>query len=169
MNSVKSIIAAVLAVLFISTAVSAGKVVVPEGTELKLRFDSAMVVSSGKLQPGITLSIYLAEDIKVGGKTIIEAGAEGTAKVEEITESSRPGKPGAIKVAFVDLGTKGKYKTAEDAVIKLSGGVEAKGKSRKIVSWLFILGAFISGTDGEIDTTLDYPATIVETIILESD
>ncbi len=169
MKAVKSVIAAFLVVLFISTAVSAGKVVVPEGTELKVRFDSAMKISSGKLQPGITLSIYLADDVKVGGKTIIEAGAEGTAKVEEITDSSRPGKPGSIKVVFVDLGTKGKYKTTDDAVIKLSGGAEAKGKSRKIVSWVFILGAFISGTDGELDTTLDYPATIVETIILESD
>ncbi|MBN2183974.1 MAG: hypothetical protein JW746_01470 [Candidatus Krumholzibacteriota bacterium] len=169
MNRLKSITAVVLVVLFVSTAVNAGKVVVPEGTELKVRFDPAMQISSGKLQPGISISIYLAEDVKVGGKTIIEAGAEGTAKVEEIIDSSRPGKPGAIKVAFVDLGTKGKYKTAEDAVIKLSGTVEAKGKSRKIVSWLFILGAFISGTDGEIDTTLDYPAKIVETVVLESE
>ncbi len=169
MKVLKSAIAVILAVLFLSTAATAGKVVVPEGTEVKVRFGEGVEVSSGKLQPGITLSIYLAEDVKVGGATIIEAGAEGKAKVEEIKESSRPGKPGSIKIAFVELGTKGKYKTAGDAVIKLSGGVEAEGKSRKLVSWLFILGAFISGTDGEVDTTMDYPAKIVETVVLESE
>ncbi len=169
MRMAKSIIAAFFVVLFISTAASAGKVVVPEGTDVKVRFDPAVGVSSGKLQPGITISIYLADDVKIGGKTIIEAGAEGSAKIEEIKEASRPGKPGFIKVAFVELMTKGKYSTADGEAIKLSGTVEAEGKSRKLVSWLFILGAFISGKDGEIDTSLDYPARIVETIVLESE
>ena len=86
MKVLKSAIAVTLAVLFLSTAASAGKVVVPEGTDVKVRFGEGVEVSSGKLQPGITLSIYLAEDVKVGGATIIEAGAEGKAKVEEIKD-----------------------------------------------------------------------------------
>ncbi len=168
MRSAKLLIAVVLVVIFLSAAADAGKVRIPEGTELKIRFDSVIQVNSGKLQPGIILSIYLADDIKVGGKTIIEAGAEGTAKVEEITEASRPGKPGFIKVSFVDLGTKGKYRITGNGSIKLSGSTEAEGKSRKLLSWLFILGVFISGTDGEVDSALDYPATTAETIVLES-
>ena len=53
MKVLKPAIAVILAVMFLSTAASAGKVVVPEGTEVKVRFGEGVEVSSGKLQPGI--------------------------------------------------------------------------------------------------------------------
>lgn len=157
-----------LTAMILPAGVFAARVVIPEETEIKVKFSPTVEVKSGKLQPGIELPITLAEDIKIGGKTIIEAGAEGKAKVLEITDSSRPGKPGFIKVGFVELGTKGEYKTADGSMIKLAGVAEDKGKSRKLLSWIFILGLFIKGSDGEIDTAAVYPAMIKETVILET-
>jgi hypothetical protein len=169
MKAIKMILLVAVIAMISSSAAMAGKVVLPEGTEIKVNFDPAMKVNSGKLQTGVNLAIFLAEDIKVGGKTIVEAGAEGVAKVENAVSSSRPGKPGQIVIKFIELGTKGKYTTQENARIKLAGSVEDKGKGRKVLSWLFIFGLFIKGSQGEIDTGQAYPATIAETVVLESD
>ncbi len=115
------------------------------------------------------MKIVLAEDIKIGGKTIVEKGAGGTAVVEEAVKASKPGKPGKIKVTFFDLETKGDYKAAAlNGKIMLAGSVSDEGGGRKIISWIFILGLFIKGGQGEIDTALDYTATVAESIILES-
>jgi hypothetical protein len=168
MKAVKLTAAMVLLVSLLSAGAAEGKVVLPEGTEIKVKFDPSVMVRSGKLQPGIILSIFLAEDIKIGGKTIIEAGAEGKAKVEEIVEAARVGKPGYIKVSFIDLEPKGEYKTISGERIKLAGTVEGKGKSRKVLSILFILGLFIKGSPGEIDNAQEYPASISETVVLDN-
>ncbi|MCP4550280.1 MAG: hypothetical protein GY835_27790 [bacterium] len=168
----KTIVIAGLAALifFMMPTVSfAAKVVLPEGTEMKVRFDPEIVVDSGKLQAGVTISIYLSEDIKIGGKTIIEAGAAGNAKVVEAVAASRQGKPGMIKVVFIDLAPKGGYSAANGEMVKLAGVIENEGGSRKLISWLFIAGLFIKGEQGALDTTLEYAATIGETVILQSE
>ncbi len=162
------LVVAVLLVSLLPAGAFAGKVVLPEETAIKVKFDPAIKINSGKLQPGLTLTIFLAQDVKIGGATIIEAGAEGTAKVEEIVPASRPGDPGKIKISFVDLGTKGKYHAADNARIKLGGFVENEGKGRKLLSWVFVLGLFIKGSQGEIDNMLEYPAIIKETTVLET-
>ena len=159
---------AILAMIAVPAAVFAAKVIVPEGTEIKVKFDPAEKVNSGKLEKGATVKIVLSEDIKIGGKTIVEKGAGGTAVVEDAVKASRPGDPGKIKVTFVELDTKGDYKAALNGKIKLAGSVSDEGGGRKILSWIFIFGLFIKGGQGEIDTALDYTATIAESIILES-
>jgi hypothetical protein len=147
----------------------AGKVSLPKGmTGVIVRFDPAQRINSGKLQEGDSVSIYLAEDIKIGGITIVEAGAKGTAVVQKAVKASRPGKPGRIEMAFVDLSPKGSYRSKDGSNIKLAGVASDDGGGRKILSWLFILGLFIKGGQGEIDTAQHYPATVGETIILES-
>ena len=109
-----------------------------------------------------------AEDVKIGGITIVEAGATGTAEVKEAIAASKPGNPGKIVLAFTDLEPKGQYISIEGSKIKLSGEIEEEGGGRKILSLLFILGLFIKGGEGEVDTALEYEATVEETIILES-
>lgn len=168
MKAVRLIALMILFSSLLAAGVANAKVVLPEGTEIKIKFDPAVKVHSGKLQPGIILTILLAEDIKIGGKTIIEAGAVGKAKVEEIVEAARVGKPGYIKVSFMDLEPKGGYKTISGENIKLAGVVEGKGKGRKVLSLLFILGLFIKGSPGEIDTAQEYPASISETVVLDT-
>jgi hypothetical protein len=46
--------------------------------------------------------------------------------------------------------------------------VSRDGGSHKILSWLFILGLFIKGGQGDIDTVQPYEATVGETVIMES-
>ncbi|MCX5752996.1 MAG: hypothetical protein NTW97_05040 [Candidatus Krumholzibacteria bacterium] len=147
----------------------AGKVSLPKDvTKIDVKFDPAARIDSGRLKAGDSVSIYLAEDYKIGGITVIEAGAKGTAIVKKAVKASRPGNPGMIEISFVDLKPKGSYRSKDGGAIKLSGVAADKGGGRKIISWLFILGLLIKGGQGEIDTALVYPATVSETIILES-
>jgi hypothetical protein len=168
MRSITLAALAILAVVMAPAAVLAGKVAVPEGTQLKVKFDSTKKIDSGKLHEGDTISISLVEGVTIGGKTIVEAGATGIATVKEAVRASKPGKPGKIVVSFVELSPKGSYRSKDGSMIKLAGVAEDKGGGRKIISWLFILGLFIKGGQGDIDTALEYPATVGETIILES-
>jgi len=157
-----------LLIIGVGSSALAGKVVLPEETEIKVKFDPNMIVNSGKLQPGIPLLIFLEEDIKVGGKTIVEAGATGKAEVVEVVKASKPGKPGFIKIAFTELEPKGAYKTADNAKIKIAGFAEGQGKGKKLLSYIFFFGLILKGGQGEIDARQSYPAIIKETIILEN-
>lgn len=157
-----------LSFLLSATVVNAGKVTLVEGTPVKVRFDPNMKISSGKLEKGIPLLIYLAEDIKVGGITIVEAGAEGKAEVLEVVPASRPSTGGSIKVGFIELTPKGEYSTLDVSGIKLSGTTEAKGKNKKYMIFLLGIGLLLKGGQGEIDTSKTYEAQIKETIIMQS-
>jgi len=164
---VRSLLVVVLC-LFFAGAVQAAKVQVPAGTEVKVKFDSRAAVNSGDAVAGVPILIELAEPITIGGKIIVEEGAKGTAVVSEVKKAGKGGKPGNIKVEFVDLEPKGLFKAPEGAKIKLAGTAEGKGKGKKTLSYLFIFGLFIKGTQGELSTTQAYPATVADNIILES-
>lgn len=164
---------AILIALMLPVEAFAGKVVAlpKDVTKIKVKFDPvdpAARIDSGRLQEGDTLAISLAEDIKIGGITIVEAGAKGTAIVKEAVKASRPGKPGKIVISFVDMSPKGSYRSKDGGTIKLADVVSDDGGNRKILSWLFILGLFIKGGQGEIDTARVHTATVSETIFLES-
>jgi hypothetical protein len=152
----------------ISTAY-AGKIQIPDGTEVQLIFDPNMKISSKNVTEGIPLLVNLYAPIEIGGVVVVEKGAVGTAEVMEVEKAGKAGKPGYIKIKFVDLEPKGDFQPLEDgAKIKLAGEIEKKGKGKKILSWVFIFGLFISGGQGEIDTSLPYTATVTESIILEN-
>ncbi|MCD6380428.1 hypothetical protein J7M07_08310 [bacterium] len=168
MKKIKLIVAALIVTLLLPVCAFAGKIVLPEGTEVKLKFDPSIKINSGKLQKGMEVPVYLAEDVEIGGKAIIEKDAKGKAEVVEIVESSKPGNPGYIKLSFSELDTKGEYKTANGEMIKLAGVIEDKGKGRKVLSLMFILGLFIKGSDGEIDASQVCIATVKETVILQT-
>jgi hypothetical protein len=159
---------AILALAALSATAFAAKVAVPEGTPVKVMFDAGKKISSGELKAGDTLSIRLVEDVKIGGKTIVGAGAKGIAKVKEVTPSSKPGKPGKIEISFVALTLGGDFRSKDGGDLKLSGTAKDAGSSHKLLSWLFIFGLFIKGGQGEIDAAQIYPAAVGETIVLES-
>jgi uncharacterized protein YuzE len=160
---------AIMVALMLPVETFAGRVSLPKDvTKIMVKFDPAAKIDSGRLKAGDSLAISLAEDVKVGGITIVEAGAKGTAVVKEAVKASKPGKPGKIVVQFVDLSPKGSYKPRDGGNIKLAGMVSDNGGGRKILSWLFILGLFIKGGQGEIDTAQPYEATVGETVIMES-
>jgi hypothetical protein len=155
-------------VLFSIATVTAGKIRLPDGQEVKVKFDPKMKVSSNTVAKGVPLLIHLEEPIEIGGVVIIEKDAPGTATVADVEKASKPGKPGKIKIEFTDLEPKGDYNSPDGNKVKLSGTIEGKGKGKKFLSYLFIAGLFIKGTEAMINTDSTYTATIAEPIILES-
>jgi len=138
------------------------------GTEVKLRLVSGTKVSSNDLVQGDSIHVVLIEPVVLDDSTIVEIGAHGRAIVAESVRSGRGGKPGYIKVRFANLFPKGVFKTTDGSPILLSGEIENKGKSRKILSWIFVAGLLIKGGNGELDTESPYTARISETIKLRS-
>jgi len=166
-RSIVIIIAALC--LFVWTVPAyAATIQLPKGTEVKLRFTPGMKISSGELTKGVPLIVFLAEPIQIGGKTIVEEGAQGTATVLDVKKNGRGGSPGYIKIGFTELEPKGDYKTVDNAKIKLAGEFDNTGSGKKLLSYLFIFGLFIKGSQGEIDTNRVYTAIVAESIILES-
>jgi len=155
-------------VFLLGVTVQAGTIQVPKGQVIKVKFAPGMKISSGELTPEVPLLIYLAEPVVIGGKTVIEEGAQGTAKVAEVKKAGKGGKPGYIKIAFQELETKGEFRSRDNSKVKLEGELENAGKGKKTLSYLFIFGLFISGGQGEIDSNVVYEAKVAESIILES-
>lgn len=169
-NLLLRLLVTILVFIFLCVpAVQAGKVQIPVDTEIKVKFDPVMNISSGNLQQGIPLLIYLAKPVEVGGKIILEEGAMGKAEVLEIKPASKPGKPGYLKVGFVDIKPNGDYKTLDGANIKLKGEVEANGKGKKLLSWIFIFGLFIKGGEATLPSDAIYTIHTAETIRLSND
>ena len=148
--------------------VTAGKIQLSDGQEVKIKFDSAAKVSSGTVTKGVPLLIHLVEPLDIDGVIIVENDAPGTATVVDVEKASKPGKPGKIKIEITDLELKGDYISPDGNKIKLVGTIESKGKGKKFLSYLFIAGLFIKGTEAMINTDSTYTATIAEPIILES-
>lgn len=147
--SVLGIFAMFLTMLILPSARAA--VQLPAGMELKVEF--IQDVSSKYVKPGDLAPIKLVEDIGVGGITLVKAGAMGTARVAKVEKAGKPGKPGSLELQLVEIESEGAYKTVDGAKIQLEatgGPIIAKGKSKKTMSYIFIFGLFIKGSDGVI-------------------
>jgi hypothetical protein len=150
--------------------VSAATFQLPAETEIKVQFNRDAEINSGKMEVGTELAITLAEPIRIGEVLLVAEGAAGKAVVKEVEKASAPGKPGRIVVEFVELGTRGGFKTVDGSAIKLTGTIENKGKSKKILAFVTIIGILlIKGGQGAIDTEAVYTAKIAETVVLHSD
>ncbi len=158
----------VLALIMTSIPVQAGSIQVPKGTEVKLKFPAGMKMSSGDLTVGVPIVCNLQEPIDVGGVIVVDKDAQATAKVVEVKPAGKGGKPGYIKIEFESLDAKGSFKLVSADKIKLSGAVEAKGKGKKLLSYLFIFGLFIKGSQGDIPTDQVYTANVAESVVLDN-
>ena len=156
----KSVGLMLLAALLTVSNVEAGKIQLSEGTEVKVSFGLDQKLTSAKLMKDLPLPIVLAEPVVIGGKTVIEEGAVGQAKILEIKAAGKAGKPGYLKIGFIEIEPKGEYKTADGSKIPLTGEIEAKGKGRKLLSYLFIFGLFIKGSQAELPAGQTYTATV---------
>jgi hypothetical protein len=159
---------ALAVVLLMAMTVQAGTMQIPKGTKVKMTFPAGLQISSGTMQASAPIICELAEAIEIGGITIVEAGAKGTATVVEAKKAGKGGKGGYIKIEFTSLNAKGDYALMSAESIKLTGFVESQGKNKKLLSYLFIFGLFISGSQGEIPTSGVYDAEVAESAVLES-
>lgn len=156
------ILTVTLALVLLAQAAAGYDIMLPKGAKLKVKFDPSISIDSGNLEKGAIVKIFLAEDYVKHDVTLLKEGTEGTAEVTEVEKASRPGDPGMIKVTFVDLTPKGGCSLKGGDKVLLTDFVENKGKSRKFISWVFILGLFIKGGQGEIDTSAVYEAEVAD-------
>ena len=154
--------------LFVATAAQAGTIQVPKGQVVKLRFPAEAKLSSKELSTGVPIACSLEEPIAIGGITVVEAGASATATVSDVQPAKKGGKPGYLKVEFTSLDPKGPYQLLTGDKIKLTGSKDATGKGRKLLSYIFIAGLFIKGTDAVLPTGQVYQAEVAEGVVLES-
>lgn len=155
--------------LIASTAAFGAKLQLAEGEEIQVRFASGLTVTSGTYTQGDSIPIVLDQPISIGGKIVVESGALGTAVVVEGEPAGSGGKPGKIKIAFVNLETKGTFKLVEGDKIQLSGETELyEGKGKGFFPWLF-LKFILKGSQATVPTTVSYPCKVAETVMLKDD
>jgi len=165
----RKITAIFIFVLILSAPAYAAKISIPAGTEIQVIFDPNIELTSNRVEEGVPILINLYKPIEIGGVTIVEKGSPGTARVVKAENNGRVGKPGYIEVAFESLDPKGAFVPVNEGEnIKLEGSVDDKGGGKKLLSILLGFGLIIKGGQGEIDTSVPYPAKVAETIILEN-
>ena len=161
------VLAAGLLLILFSPNVRAD-LILPGGTEVEVAFDQD--VSSKYVEPGELVPIHLIDQIEMGGIVLVKAGCKGTARIKSVKSAGKPGKPGRVEVELVELVPDGSFKPVEEGqTIKLAavdGTLVAEGKGRKTLSWLFIFGLFIKGTEGFIPADQAVKATVTEDIFI---
>ncbi len=166
-REVKVVVLAVLVFAVLATGGKADEVILAAGTKVQIEFEQD--VSSKYAAPGDLIPIRLHGAVDYGGVIAVEDGAKGTARVRSVKPAGKGGKPGYIEVDLVELEPTGSYKAEEGKKLALEavdGPIVAKGKGRKTLSYLFILGLFIKGTEGVIEAGKPFPAKIAEEIVL---
>jgi hypothetical protein len=147
--------------------VSQAQVKLPKGTEVSVTFKQD--VSSKYLAPGQEIPIAVTEDIVIGGVVLVKAGAEGKAMVKSVKPAGKGGSPGSISVELGELESGSNFKSLDDKSIKLEGvdgTIEAKGKGKKILSYVFIFGLFIKGGEGVIKADMPIEAKVKEDVFI---
>lgn len=81
-------------ILAAAGTLAAQQVVVPDGTPIKLRLNEQL--SSGRNSVGQGVSLTVAEDVMIGTRTVIEAGARATGSVTVAEAKKSMGRSGKI-------------------------------------------------------------------------
>jgi len=163
------VVAFVVLTLILSPSVWAGKIQLPKDKEVKIGFEPNAKISSGDLKAGDSVNIALAEAIDIGGVPVVEKGATGKAVVKDAKKAGWLHKRGYIKLEFVYLNGKGDFQLPSGSKIMLSGAPLEKKGSKRLFPAIPILPLFIlPAGQGTINSNAVYPATIKESIILES-
>jgi hypothetical protein len=146
-----------------------GDVELPAGHEIEIVFSQD--VSSKHLAPGDLIPIRLSKPITLGGFTVVKEGAVGSARVKSVTPAGRGGKPGSITIELLELEPGSSYEAEgkNKIMIKAVNEISANGKSKKLLSWVFIFGLFIKGSQGEIPADQPIKAEIAQDIVILMD
>jgi hypothetical protein len=130
-----------------------GEVVLPDGTEVKLRLVEK--ISSSKVQVDDIIRFEAVEAVLVDGKTVIAEGAEGAGKVTEAKKGKSFGRSGnlAFTIDYV--------KAVDGQHVRLRTSKEVEGDERyagaAVASLIFLpAGLFIKGKDVVADAGKEY-------------
>lgn len=114
-------------------AVPAAKLVLKEGTDVKLKF--ADDLSSKTATEGDPINLVLDEDLKVGDVVVVKAGAKATGTITNAKKAGMMGKAGELNMRLEHLKT-------GDQRVKLRGskGKEGQGKEGTMVALTVLFG-----------------------------
>ncbi len=90
----------ILAVAGLASMIAFAKAatVVPEGTEVDLKFDQSL--SSRSTKVGDTVRLHVSHDVIVDGVTIVTAGTHATGIVTTVDKNGRYGKNARLRIAI---------------------------------------------------------------------
>ena len=113
--------------------VSTGKVVLKEGSEVKLKFADAL--SSKTANEGDPVNLILDEDIKVGDVIVAKAGCKAVGTITNAKKAGMMGKAGELNMRLEHL-------TVGDDKVRLRGskGKEGQGKEGTAVALTVLFG-----------------------------
>jgi len=109
------------------------KLILKEGTEVKLKFGQDL---SSKLSvEGDPVMLVLAEDLKVGETTVAKAGAKALGTVTRAKKAGMMGRPGELSLRL-------EYLIVHDSRMRLRGtkGKEGQGKVGTVVALTILFG-----------------------------
>jgi hypothetical protein len=114
-------------------AVPATKLVLKEGTDVKLKF--ADDLSSKTATEGDPVNLVLDEDLKVGDVVVVKAGAKATGTVTNAKKAGMLGKAGELNMRLEHL-------KAGDQRVKIRGskGKEGQGKEGTMIALTVLFG-----------------------------
>lgn len=112
---------------------ASGKLVLREGTDVKLKF--ADDLSSKTATEGDPVSLILDEDLKVGDVVVAKAGCKATGTVSNAKKAGMMGKAGELNMRLEHL-------TVGDERVRLRGskGKEGQGKEGTAVALTVLFG-----------------------------
>jgi len=158
---------AITVLLLISGAVAAADFLVATGTELQVAFEQD--ISSKYVKPGDLVPIKLAAPLEIGGQVVLKVGTKGSARIKSVESAGKPGKPGMVEVELLELTSGSGFQSVDGKNIAITGRdgtIIAKGKGKKTLSWLFILGLLIKGGQGVIPADQPFAATVADDVIV---
>ncbi len=125
-----------------------GRIILKAGTSVTL--ETTSLVSSKLVSPGQTIELRVRNDVRIGNKVVIKAGAPAKAQVVRVQRAKALGKPGYLEIEARSV-------TAVDGTeVPLSGGrIYVEGEEKQTLS--VVLGLFVcllfllmKGKDAEI-------------------
>jgi len=117
----------------IAPVAPAAKLVLKEGTDVKLKFTDDL--SSKTAAEGDPVSLTLDEDLKVGDVVVVKAGAKAVGTISNAKKAGMMGKAGELNMRLEHL-------TAGDQRIRIRGskGKEGEGKEGTTVALTVLFG-----------------------------
>ena len=142
---------------------AAVKVVLKEGTDVKLKFADDLSSKTGT--EGDLVRLVLDEDLKVGDVVVGKAGAKATGTITYAKKARMAGKAGELHMQLEDL-------KAGDARVRIRGrkGREAEGRKGTAVALAAVLGPIgliVHGKEVEIKTGTPMTAYVDEDTAIE--
>jgi len=165
-SSIKAAILGLFILVLAASNVSAD-IQLPAGTQVKVAF--VQDISSKYVKPGDLAPLRLLEPIAVGGVTLVKEGASGTGRIVSVKSAGKAGRAGEMEIELVELEPDGYFKTVDNKTIKIKtadGNLTAKGKGKKLISYIFIFGLFIKGGEAVFPAGTPVNAVVAEDVMI---